>query len=176
MQQRPNSKKKSSATPATKAASHPTRIGDVFAIKLTDSTYGYGQRLDHYMIRCFDLNTRSPSTDIDAIVSRNTIFATTVFRFAFSTWTKIGTSPVPEPFPLDLRRFRQDKSNPLICTIIETDGSEREATLTECIEANLEPGGVWDAPHIQERLLAHFHGTKSTTLEEAKLVVPPSHR
>ena len=72
--------------------------------------------------------------------------------------------------------FAKTSLTPLSCIIIEADGSEREASLDECIEADLEPEGVWDAPHIHERLLAHFQGKKSTSFEHAKLIIPESHR
>lgn len=173
MTPRPNSKKTSPAIRAISSPRRPTRVRDVFAIRLLDSSYAYGQRLDQYMLRCFDLNTSQPESNIDTITSRDTIFAVTAFRFAFSTWEKIGAAPVPVPFPIELRQFRQDRSNPLSCIIIEADGSERDATLAECIEANLERESVWDAPHVEERLLAHFRGTKSSIVERAKLIIPP---
>lgn len=150
----------------------PKKYGDIFAIQLNDNAYGYGQLLASYTIRCFNLETKTLETRLDTITSADTAFVMGVFKFALAGWLKVGNAPVPDPFPLDLREFRQDRTDPNRCMIIEVDGTERPATIAECIEANLEREAAWDAPHVESRLLAFLRGKVWSSAEHAKLIVP----
>jgi hypothetical protein len=146
MQQPPHSKSKNTPTRATNQSA-PKKYGDVFAIQLENNTYGYGQLLASYTIRCFNLETKTLETRLDTITSADTAFVMGVFKFALAGWLSD-------------------------CTIIDIDGTERPATIDECIEANLEREGAWDAPHVEDRLLAFLRGKVWSHAEHAKLIVP----
>ena len=67
-----------------------------------------------------------------------------------------GTRPLEGEVARPVVRFMQRLGDYKKCTIFDSSGMERSATPEECV--GLERASVWDAWHIEERLLDTFMG------------------
>ncbi|MFI8962637.1 immunity 26/phosphotriesterase HocA family protein [Streptomyces sp. NPDC053493] len=133
-----------------------TAPGTYLRIPLPDGSYGYGRVLTDAYTGFYDYRTTEPSDDLDDIDGRPLLFAQSVRLRDGDRWEPIGSRPLTGEAARPVVRFVQDLADFRTCLIFDSEGAERPATPEECV--GLERSAVWDARHIERRLLDTFLG------------------
>lgn len=132
------------------------QLGVFFRIPLPDGTFAYARSVAEPYIAFYDYRTQGPSDDLATIEAQPILFATAVRTSTTKGWAKLGKRPLTGEAAKPVVHYHQDTFDHRRCVIYDTDGMERTATPAEC--EGLEPAAVWDAHHIDERLLDRFEG------------------
>ena len=132
------------------------KVGTFLRIALEDGSFGYGRVLPSPDMAFYHYRTTEPSSDLDEIAAKPVMFKQGVRLFDSDSWVTIGVRPLEGEVALPVVVFMQSLGNYRDCTIFDSTGRERKATPEECI--GLERASVWDAWHIEERLLDTFMG------------------
>lgn len=130
--------------------------GTFLRIPLRDGTFTYGRQLEEPYTAFYNYRTQEPSTDLDAIEKKPVLFRQAVRVLGSDNWEAIGIRKLEGEVTEPVVRFHQEIGDYRKCTIFDNLGNERAATPEECI--GLERSSVWDAHHIEERLLDTFEG------------------
>lgn len=141
--------------------------GAFVRIPLEDGSFGYGRLREFPYASFYDLRTETPLDDLDAIAGKPVLFSLAVHKSVLDEWEVIGSRPLEEALQQPLVRFKQSIGNPADCLIFDTAGNERRATPEEC--AGLERASVWEAQHVQERLLDTFLKRPNRWAERSKV-------
>jgi Immunity protein 26 len=132
------------------------QIGLFLRIPLEDGSFAYARNVAEPYTAFYNYRTREPSDDLDVIEAQPILFATAVRTSTMKGWAKLGKRPLTGDAAKPVVSFHQDLFDYRKCVIYDTDGMERTATPEEC--EGLEPSSVWDAHHIESRLLDTFEG------------------
>lgn len=144
------------------------RIPGAFVlIMLEDGTYSYGRVRNDALVSFYNYNTLEPVYDLELISSQPIIFSIWVHKSAFKKWEYIGKLPLTEDLAKGIKRFRQNIADHTKCLILDEEGYERKATQEECI--NLERSSVWEAEHVEERILDSIKGKPNRIVEMQKV-------
>ncbi len=104
----------------------------------------------------FDYRTHEPTSELAAIESNAVLFSQAIRLFEEDTWADLSARPLEGEVAKPVVKFMQDLADFRDCVIFDSTGMERQVSPKECI--GIEEAGVWDANHIEERLLDHFMG------------------
>jgi hypothetical protein len=115
----------------------------------------------------YDFRTEKPVSDFDQIESNPIIFTVVVHKSALTKWGFIGKKPLEEEMKQPFLQFWQDIGNFRNCRIFDMEGNERPATPEEC--EGLERWAVWEAEHVEGRLLDTFMGRPNPNVEHLKV-------
>ena len=118
----------------------------------------------------YNLNTREPVHDLDRIAAQPFLFSVLVHKSALQTWKPIGRRPLDESLRRGVKRFSQDIADPSQCILIDEDGNETPAAPAQCV--GLERSAVWEAEHVEKRLLDTLKGRPNPTHERLKVKLP----
>ncbi|APE25995.1 MULTISPECIES: immunity 26/phosphotriesterase HocA family protein [Streptomyces] len=144
-----------------------TEPGTYLRIPLPDGSYGYGRVLSEEYTAFYDHHTSQPSSDLDAIDTRPLLFAQAVRLPDDTRWQPIGSRALEGETARPVVRFTQDRADFRKCVIFDSEGETRPATPEECV--GLERAAVWDAHHIERRLLDTFLGLPNEDEREARV-------
>ncbi|MFD3993469.1 immunity 26/phosphotriesterase HocA family protein [Streptomyces sp. NPDC058583] len=144
-----------------------TGVGAYVRIPLPDGSYGYGRVLSDAYTGFYDYRTTRPSADLDDIDTRPLLFAQAVRLRDGDRWEPIGSRPLEGEVACPVVRFTQERADFRKCTIFDSEGAVRPATPEECV--GLERAAVWDAHHIERRLLDTFLGLPNQDEREARV-------
>jgi hypothetical protein len=145
----------------------PFKPGTFLRIPLADGTFAYGRQLEEIYMAFYNYRTREPSADLDAIEGQPVLFRHMVRNSTIKTWDPIGNRELRGEVAVPVFFFHQEIGDYRKCTISDNLGNERPATPEECI--GLEREAVWDAHHIEERLLDTFEGRPNRGVEHLKV-------
>ena len=144
------------------------QLGQVFAVRLENSYYGFGQvtggeLYTFFNFFCKDLDGVQPSF----IVSHSILFRICVAKRVLTNgeWPVIGIIKPTKNLLLGEDQYKVDPLNGKL-TIWKEDNSELPATWEEC--KNLERAAIWDKEHVEERLYDSFCGRPSAIVEAQK--------
>ena len=143
-------------------------VGTFLRIPLDDGSFGYGRVVNDHCMAFYHHRTTEPSSDLDVIESRPVIFKQSVRLFDTDSWVTLGVRPLQGEVAQPMVAFRQRLGDYRYCIIWDSTKGSRRATPEECI--GLERASVWDAPHIQERLLDTFMGRPNPIEVRARVV------
>ena len=141
--------------------------GTFLQIPLADGTFAYGRELEDSATAFYNYRTPSPSTDLDAIAARPVLFTQVVRSSTMKKWKRIGSRELEGKVAKPVVRFHQEIGDFRKCTIYDSIGNERAATPEECV--GLERDAVWDAHHIERRLLDTFEGRPNETEQHLRV-------
>jgi Immunity protein 26 len=141
--------------------------GAFLRIPLPDGTFAYGRHLEDPYTAFYDYRTWDPSTDLTTIEKQPVLFRLPVRTSSLKKWERIGAKELKGQVAEPVVAFHQEIGDFRKCIIFDTIGNERAATPEECI--GLERDAVWDAHHIEQRLLDTFEGRPNA--EEQRLRV-----
>ncbi|MFF8381574.1 immunity 26/phosphotriesterase HocA family protein [Streptomyces sp. NPDC015661] len=130
--------------------------GTYLRIPLADGSWGYGRVLTTTYTAFYDYRTAGPSDDLDDLDTRPLLFAQAVRLSDGDRWEPIGSRPLAGAAARPVVLFTQDRADFRKCVIFDSEGVERRAAPEECV--GLERAAVWDAHHIERRLLDTFLG------------------
>jgi hypothetical protein len=137
-------------------------------IPLANGSFGYGRALADPYMAFYDYNTKIPVDDIDEIGAKPILFRQAVrLTRSSSKWTQLGQRNLDEEAAEPVVRFMQDLADFRKCTIFDSAGMRRDVGPEECI--GLERAAVWEAHHIEQRLLDHFLGRPNVVVEEMRV-------
>ena len=142
-------------------ASTTHKPGMFMRIPLADGSYGYGRLLQQPYAAFYDYRTTEPSDDLDAIERQPILFRVAILISGLRKWTPLGVRPLAGEAAAPLVFFQQNPFNPLVCSIYDTLGNDRNATPEECV--GLERSAVWEPRHVEQRLLDRFMGRPNET-------------
>lgn len=143
------------------------KTGTFLRIPLSDGTFAYGRQLEEPFTAFYNHRTRDPSDDLDTIEKKPVLFRQVVRVRGSDKWNAIGIRKLEGEVTEPVIAFHQEIGDYRKCTIFDNLGNERSATPEECI--GLEKEAVWDAHHIEERLLDTFEGRPNKAVEHLKV-------
>ncbi len=141
--------------------------GRFVRIALADGSYGYGRLRESPIISFYDLRTEYPISDIEEVGTKPILFTVVVHKSVLTKWEVIGKKPLEERMKDPFFQFWQDIGNFRNCRILDNKGNTRPATPEEC--KGLERWAVWEAEHVEQRLLDTFMGRPNPHLEHMKV-------
>ena len=142
-------------------------IGAFLRIPLADGTFGYGRHVEDPYTAFYEYRTSDPSTDLDTIERQALLFTLAVRTSRLTRWERIGNRELQGEVAEPVVAFHQEIGDHRKCIIFDTAGREREATPEECV--GLEQDAVWDAHHVEERLLDYFEGRPNATEQSLRV-------
>jgi hypothetical protein len=140
-------------------------IGSVVKISLPDGTHGYGLVLDKASIAVYNIKTEK-AIPIEQITSKDTLFILTVHKSAISSgrWVKVGKILPEDKYSILPLQFIQDIINPEQFSIYDPNtGNIYPAKREDCM--GLECAAVWEAEHVEDRILDHFAGRENIMVQ-----------
>ena len=141
--------------------------GAVVRLLLPDGSFGYGRLRELPYAAFYDFHTGELVSDLDEVVSKPVLFTVAVHESALDTWEIIGHRPLEDTLQQPVLQFMQDVADYRKCWIVDSEGNKREARPEECI--GLERVAVWEAQHVENRLLDTFMGRPNRSVEGARV-------
>lgn len=130
--------------------------GTFVRIPLPDGSFGYGCFLGAPYAAFYHHHTSEPSSALDVIASRPILFRQAVRVRESDGWADIGRRPLQGEVAEPVLRFMQDLADFHRCVLFDSAGMEKRVAPEACI--GVERAAVWDAHHIEARLLDTFLG------------------
>jgi hypothetical protein len=130
--------------------------GTFLRIPLADGSFAYGRLLEAPYVAFYNHRTPDPSSNLEEIASKPVLFKQAVRTSDLRKWAPIGRADLTGEVAKPVVRYTQNLLDFRKCTIYDSAGNERAATPEECV--GLEQAAVWDAVHIEQRLLDTFMG------------------
>ena len=141
--------------------------GRFIRIKLEDDSYAYGRLRNKPIVSFYDLRTDKPIADLDKIANSSVLFTVAVHKSVLDSWEVIGKRPLEEKLKQPVIHFWQDIGDYRNCKIFDDMGNEQSSQPEEC--EGLERWSVWEANHVEDRLLDTFLGKPNIWVENAKV-------
>lgn len=135
-------------------------VGSILAIKLSNDYFTYAQILKEGLV-FFDYFIRVPIQNFEILEYKEPVFFLSVYKDIITRgkWLKVSKLAIRESFETVPMQYIQDKLNESNYEFYNPNtGEVTPATKEEC--EGLEVAAVWDAHHVEERLLNHFLRTK----------------
>jgi hypothetical protein len=145
------------------------REGDVVKVELADGTHTYARTIPRATFAFYDCRKKKNEVvSIEEILKSKILFAIPVMNRAVTSgrWEIVGSKELEPELEEPIRFFSQDPIDPSQYFIWESDVS-RPAKKEEC--KGLECYAVWEAEHVEDRLLDHYLGRKNKWVELVKL-------
>lgn len=158
-------------TRSNRGSAKGVKEGSLYAIKLEDGSYAYGQVCKGLDFAFFDL--KSPKLlPVDDILDRPVAFRIPVARGEPSRagWTCVGVGPLQGSRATEAAYRHSPVGSKDV--FLYRAGESRQASDSEV--ENLEVWAIWFAPQIEQRLADHFAGR--TNLFVAQLRKGPGER
>ena len=136
--------------------------GYIIEIPVHNEFYVYAQMLQKGYIAYFDTKYSSPVNDVSDVCVENVLF---VLGSSISNainsgrWKIIGKLPIGKELKSLPMQFIQDAIIPTIFSLYNCENGEISRTTREHCEG-LERCAVWYDNHIEDRIYAHYTGTK----------------
>jgi len=144
-------------------------VGSAFKIPLTDNTHSYGIILEKASVAIFKIKTNN-SLPISEILKEDVLFIVAVYNSAITSgrWEKIGKTPPDERFTILPLNFIQDSINPEHFEIYDPNtGQITKSSRENCL--GLECAAVWEAEHVETRILDHFNGKENAWMKQLQI-------
>jgi hypothetical protein len=141
--------------------------GAFLAIRLNDGSFAYGRLLEFPFAAFYDFRSKWVISDLNEIAAKPLLFTLAVHESALDTWEIIGKLPLEDSLKRPVVQFMQDILDHTRCRIVDSEGNERSAKPEECL--GLERAAVWEAPHVERRLLDTFLDRPNRSVEGAKV-------
>ena len=141
--------------------------GAVVRIPLSGGSFGYGRLREFPFVAFYNFFTPEQVSDLNAITSESVLFTLAVHESVLDTWEIVGEAPLEPALKAPVVQFMQDPIDYRQCWIIDSTGNKRHATPEECV--GLERVAVWQAHHVERRLLDKFRGLPNRSEERAKV-------
>jgi Immunity protein 26 len=141
--------------------------GTFLRIPLSDGSYAYGRVLDYAVVAFYNHRTTEPASDLDEIASMSVLFRLSVRLPIPDEWKVLGRRDLEGEVAKPVVEFRQDVADFTKSIIFDSAGMKRQAEPEECV--GIERAAVWDAHHVEERLLDKFMGRPNATEERLRV-------
>jgi hypothetical protein len=141
--------------------------GAFVRIPFRDGSFGYGRLLNPPFAAFYDLHSAAAVSDLNAIAARPVLFIVAIHWASLDNWQVIGNLKLEKSMQQPVVQFMQDLADYRKCQIVDSEGSSTDATPEECM--GLERAAVWNALHVETRLLDTFAGRPNTSVERARV-------
>ncbi|MGS4885691.1 Imm26 family immunity protein [Roseibium sp. MB-4] len=133
---------------------------------MSDGQFSYGRVLAEPLIAFYDFVSESEA-DAETVLSQPVKYTLLVMNNAVTSgrWRVIGQADLDADLQKPVRFFKQDPFSGK--TSLYVEGKEQPADLEQCI--GLERMAVWDAEHIEDRILDEINGRPNKWVESLKL-------
>lgn len=145
--------------------------GSFLRVPLPDGSFGFGRVVGATTVAFYNWRTDSPSVDLDELESKPVLFTQTVAQRGLAGWAVLGVRELVGDVARPFVTFMQDLADPQRCTISDSAGMRRSASPEECI--GLEKSSVWEAHHIEQRLLDALEGRENEDERLMRVRLPP---
>ncbi|MBR9825637.1 MAG: hypothetical protein GYB36_07520 [Alphaproteobacteria bacterium] len=147
-------------------------VGDILEIALPNG-FAYAQVSESPLIVFFD-RLHDSSQKLKDIDTKSVAFKVCVHNADVKSgrWKRLGNIPISDQTGAMPRMFKQDKITGRLALYhadFASTGYERPARLSEC--EGLECAAVWDAPHVEDRLIDHFNGLENRWVKSLEIDV-----
>lgn len=135
--------------------------GSILEIQLEDQSFSYAQVLK-MGVAFFDLNVKDPLTDLNVILEKPVLFIIEIYDQIITKgrWKIVGVMPIRPDFINPPLKFIQDQLDIDKFELYDPiSGDIYPATREECI--GLERAAVWEAEHVEERLIDHYNNREN---------------
>ncbi len=156
------------------------QAGAILEIPVAENCWAYGQLGEEYVVAVFE-GMFSERPAIEDLIHLPILFKSFVYRDVVSKgfWLKVGRVEPRSDVMNEDYRFKQDKISGAL-SLYHSDfaeqGWERPALLSECLE--LECVAVWEASHVEDRIIAARNGQECKWVSSLAIDVPrvPAHQ
>ena len=135
--------------------------GSILEIQLEDKSLSYAQVLK-MGVAFFDLNAKDSLTDLNIIPEKPVLFIIEIYDHIITKgrWKIVGNLPIRPDLINPPLKFIQHQLNPDKFELYDPiSGDSYPATRDECI--GLERAAVWEAEHVEERLIDHYNNREN---------------
>ncbi len=143
--------------------------GTIIEIQLSNGWFAYGQVLNDGSIAFFD-SYENQQSNAEQLSKLAVIFILTPYNHAYrnENWSSLGKTEIRADLQTTPNKFIQDALNPNNFEIYNPNmGDIRKSTREECI--GLECSAVWEARHIEDRLIDHFNGIENIWVKQLSI-------
>jgi hypothetical protein len=143
--------------------------GAILEIELGNGHFSYAQILKTGLV-FFDFYSTERVFDLNMLNKRRPLFFLSVYRDVITQgrWKKIGKLPIKEEYGLVPMEFIQDIHDPSKFRLYNPNtGKMLPATRAQC--EGLECAAVWEAEHVESRIIDHYNGAPNIWVDLLKI-------
>lgn len=118
----------------------------------------------------FDYKSNEPLYDLEKLNHVNILFIVEVYDSVITKgrWRIVGNLPIREELKVPPLKFIQDRLNPNFFELYDPiTGKTFPAKRDDC--KGLERAAVWEAEHVEERLLDHYEGRENKWVKKMSI-------
>ena len=144
-------------------------IGAILKIDLHNGYHSYGRILDKANYAFYEIMTKDDIRDVNLIVTLPVLFILGVYNDVITSnrWVIIGKKTLEDYLKVLPMEFIQD-SETLELEIYDCNSGEiRPSTKEEC--EGLECAAVWEATHVEERIIDFFEGRINASVKNLSI-------
>ena len=145
--------------------------GALLEINIDDQYYVYAQILRNGLgYAFFDYRTTNKITDFEILNQANILFILMVYNdvITIGRWMKVGKMPIRKDLLVLPMKYIQDAQNPDFFELYNPNTGEiTKATKEECL--GLECSAVWEAEHVESRIIDYYEGRKNIWEEQLRI-------
>lgn len=142
-------------------------IGSILEIRVHEKYYFYAQILKGGKA-FFDFMSEQPISDVTILSDKPILFIIAVYNDVITSghWPKVGKLDIRDDLKVLPLKFIQDALDPTSFSIYDPNSGEIIPSTKEACKG-LERSSVWDAHHVEQRLLDHLEGRINKYVQEA---------
>ena len=144
-------------------------LGAIIKIPLTLSKHSYGQLLDKNSVAIFNINTDKDYA-LENILNTESLFIVAVYNRVITSgrWPKTFKADLRKEFRILPLKFIQDPVDTDNYELYDPNTGEiRKSDKKSCL--GLECSAVWEADHVESRIIDHFAGRQNIWLQQLRL-------
>jgi hypothetical protein len=143
-------------------------IGSILEIDLKNGNYAYAQILENGTA-FFDYLTNEPLKNFDVLETCPVLFIIGIYKDIITRgyWLKVGKLPIRKELEILPMKFMQDFETYELSLYNPNTGKIYPATREECI--GLERASVWEAHHVESRIIDYYNNTPNIWVEQLKI-------
>ena len=149
---------------------HRIKVGAILIIPLADNKFGYGRILEKSSVAIYDYVSYVVQNDIGEIIEKPILFIIAVYDDVIKSgrWKIIGHKELENNLKRLPLKFIQDELKPEKFSLYDPNTGNISRTEKEnCY--GLERSAVWDALHVEERIMDYINGKPNYWVEHFKI-------
>jgi hypothetical protein len=145
-------------------------IGSIVEIRLSNEYYCYAQILGKAAYAFFDYKSNEKLSDFTILKKLPVLFVLSVYNDAVTKgrWLKVGKMEISNYLKILPRQFIQDSIDNQKFELYDPNTGEITPTTKENAEG-LECAAVWEAEHVESRIMDYYNGVPNDWVEQLKI-------
>ncbi len=144
-------------------------VGSIVKIDLHDGTFILAQILNDGLA-FFDYRSNVLPDNLNYLIDTPVLFILSVYNDVITQgrWLKVGKLPIRQDLQNQPLKFIQDTLEPEKFELYDpNNGDIIAATKNQCV--GLEAAAVWEAEHVESRIIDHYNKVPNIWVEQLKI-------